>query len=64
MFFDETAIAGDLAGVQPVIDHADAQEERARDQAVAQHHHHRALEALTVESEQADGDERLWATDE
>ena len=58
MLFDEAAVAVDLAGVQPVVDHADAQEERARDEAVAEHDDHRALDALAVEGEQAEGDER------
>ena len=54
----KAAITVDLAGVQPVVDHADAQEQRARDQAVAEHDDHRAFEALHVEREQADGDDR------
>ena len=53
----EAAIAVDLAGVQPVVDHADAEEERARDEAVAQHHDQRPLHPLPVEGEDADGDE-------
>ena len=54
----KAAVAVDLARVQPVVDHADAQEERARHQAVAEHDHHRALDALPVHGEQAEGDER------
>ena len=44
----EAAVAVDLARVQPVVDHADAQEQRARDEAVAEHHHHRAFDALPL----------------
>ena len=46
MRLHQPAIARDLAGVQPVVDHADAEEQRARDDAVAQHLEHRALHAL------------------
>ena len=48
----DAAVAVDLASVQAIIDHADAEEERARHQTVGQHHHHRTFKALTVESEQ------------
>ena len=58
MLFGKAAVAVDLARVEPVVDHADAEEQRARDEAVAEHHHHRALDALPVEREQAEGDER------
>ena len=53
----EAAIARDLARVQPVIDDADAEEERGRDDAVAQHLDHRALQALGRHGEDAHGDE-------
>ena len=40
---DEAAIGGDLAGVHAVVDDADAEEERARDDAVRDHLEERAL---------------------
>ena len=55
--FDETAIARDLPRMYAVVDDADAQEQRARYEAVADHLHHRALYALMGEREDADGDE-------
>jgi hypothetical protein len=44
--------------MQAIVDHADAEEERARDEAVAEHDHHRAFDALLVEGEQADRHDR------
>ncbi len=58
MLIDKAAVTVDLARVQPVVDHADAQEQRARDETVAEHDDHRAFEPLLVEGEQADGDDR------
>ena len=43
---DEAAIGGDLAGVHAVVDHADAEEERAGDEPVRDHLEHGALDAL------------------
>ena len=43
---DQAAVARDLAGVHAVVDHADAEEERAGDDAVAEHLEDRALDAL------------------
>ena len=57
MRFGEAAVAGDLAGVDAVVDHADAEEQRAGDDAVRQHLEQRALDALLVEGEDADGHE-------
>ncbi len=42
----QPAIARDVAGVHPVIDHADDEEEGAGHDAVAQHLEDRALDAL------------------
>ena len=53
----EAAVGGDLAGVQAVVDHADAEEERAGDQAVGDHLEHGALHALGRHGEQAHGHE-------
>ena len=50
----QAAVAGDLARVDAVVDHADAQEQRAGDDAVRQHLEQRALDALHVEGEDAD----------
>jgi hypothetical protein len=44
----EAAIGVDLARVHPVVDHADAEEERAGDEAVADHLEDRAVDALLV----------------
>ena len=49
----EAAIGGDLAGVHPVVDHADAEEERAGDDAVRDHQEQGALDALLVHGEEA-----------
>src|SRR3546814_9547797 len=54
----KTAITADLTGVQSIINYANTQEKRAGDQAVAQHNHHRALNALLIESKQACGNDR------
>ena len=54
---DEPAIGGDLAGVHAVVDDADAEEQRARDEAVRQHLEDRALDALLVHGEDAHGHE-------
>ena len=43
---DQPAIGGDLARVHAVVDDADAEEERARDDAVRQHLEDAALHAL------------------
>src|SRR3546814_1915359 len=53
----KTAITADLTGVQSIINYANTQEKRAGDQAVAQHNHHRALNALLIESKQACGND-------
>ncbi len=53
----QAAIAGDLARVEAIVDDPDAQEERARDEAVTEHDHDRALDPLLVEGEQAGGDD-------
>uniref|UniRef100_A0A0N5A6U6 LigA n=1 Tax=Parastrongyloides trichosuri TaxID=131310 RepID=A0A0N5A6U6_PARTI len=53
----QAAVEGDLTRMHPVIDHADAQEERARDQAVAQHLEDGALHPSVVAGEDAQGDE-------
>ncbi|MPL74842.1 hypothetical protein SDC9_20661 [bioreactor metagenome] len=50
------AIGVDLAGVHPVVDHADRKEQRPRDEAVAQHLEDRAVDALLVRREDAHGD--------
>ena len=50
---DEPAIAVDVARVQPVIDDADDEEQRGRDEAVAQHLDHRALHRLAGDREDA-----------
>ena len=50
---DQPAIGGDLARVHAVVDDADAQEQRARDEAVRQHLEDRALDALGVHGEDA-----------
>ena len=52
-----TAIAGDLAGVLTVIEHAHAEEERAGDHAMAEHLVERTLDALHIGGEDADGDD-------
>ena len=44
--------------VQAVVNNPHAQEQRARNQAVAEHHDHRAFEPLGVEREQPDRDDR------
>ena len=51
---DEAAIARDLARVHAVVDDADAQEQRARDDAVAQHLEDGALHALVAAGEDAE----------
>jgi hypothetical protein len=43
--------------VGPLVDDADEQEEGAGVEAVGQHHHHRAVQPLQVEDEDAEGDE-------
>ena len=43
---DEATIGGDLAGVHAVVDDADAEEERARDDTVRDHLEHRAMHAV------------------
>src|SRR3546814_15876893 len=53
----KTAITADLTGVQSIINYANTQEKRAGDQAVAQHNHHRAFNALLIESKQACGND-------
>ena len=47
---DEPAVGGDLARVHAVVDHADAQEQRGRDDAVRQHLEDRAVDALHGEA--------------
>ncbi len=54
---NEAAVARDLAGVQAVIDDADAQEERTGDDAVGEHLEQRAFEALLGHREDTGGDE-------
>ena len=54
----KAAVPRDLASMQPVVNDADAQEQCARHQTVAEHHDHRAFNALLIESEQADGHDR------
>lgn len=44
--------------MQPVVDHAYAQEQRPRNETVAEHQDHRAFEALRIEGEKADRDDR------
>src|SRR3546814_8592464 len=44
--------------MQPVIDDTDAEEERGRDDTMAEHDDQRALDPLLVESEEARGDDR------
>ena len=41
---DDAAVVADLAAVHAVVEHADAEEQRARDEAVRQHLHHAALQ--------------------
>ena len=48
----KAAITVDLAGMQPVINHADAQEQRAGNQTMAEHHDQGAFDALLVKGEQ------------
>ncbi len=43
--------------MEPIIDHAHAQEERSRNQPVSQHDNEATFDALAVEGEQADCDE-------
>ena len=50
---DEPAVGGDLARVHAVVDDADAQEQRGRDEAVRQHLEDRAVDALLVKREDA-----------
>ena len=65
MLSTSAAIARDLARVQPVIDDADAEEERGRDDAVAQHLEHRALQAFARCSVKMPiVTKPIWATDE
>ena len=52
-----TAVIGDVARVHPVIQHADAQEQRAGNEAVRDHLQQRAFHAVIVEDEQAQRDE-------
>ena len=47
----------DLAGVAPLVDHPDEEEERAGGEAVVHHLHHAALDALGGEGEGAEDDE-------
>ena len=54
----QAAVARDLSRVQTIVDDADAQEERARNEAMAQHHDHRAFQALNIEGEQTERNER------
>ncbi len=54
---DEAVVEGDLARVHAVVDDADTQEERARDEAVRDHLEDRAVDALHVEREDAHGHE-------
>ena len=54
---NQAAVAADLAGVHAVIDHANAEEQRAGDDAVTQHLEDRAFDALGVEGKDADGHE-------
>jgi hypothetical protein len=53
----EPAVGGDVAGVHPVVDHADEEEERAGDEAVADHLEDRAVQPLLVHREDAHGHE-------
>ena len=46
MTFGDAAVARDLAAVDAVVEHADAEEERAGDHAMRQHGEQRAREAL------------------
>jgi hypothetical protein len=50
---DQPAIGGDLAGVHAVVNDADAEEQRAGDEAVRQHLEDRPLDALLVHREDA-----------
>lgn len=43
--FTTPPVGGDLAGVDPVVEHAHAQEERPGDKAVGDHLHHAAGDA-------------------
>src|SRR5690606_40547522 len=52
--FDEAAISRNLARVHAVVDDANAEEERARDPAVAQHLEDAALHALLVGGERSE----------
>ena len=61
---DQPAIGGDLAGVHAVIDHADAEEQRARDHAVADHLEDAAFDALMVPAKMPMVTKPIWATDE
>src|SRR3546814_5186647 len=54
----EPAVTIDFARMQPVIDDTDAEEERGRDDTMAEHDDQRALDPLLVESEEARGDDR------
>ena len=65
MRFDQPAIGGDLARVHAVVDHADAEEQRAGDDAVAEHLEDAALDALHACSEKMPMVTKpIWATDE
>ncbi|ABA50247.1 hypothetical protein BURPS1710b_1447 [Burkholderia pseudomallei 1710b] len=54
---DDAAVIGDLARVQAVVQHADAQEHRARHETVRDHLNDRAFDAQLVEDEEAERDE-------
>jgi len=53
----DAAIVGDGARVHAVVHHADAEEQRRRDEAVRDHLHQRALDAIGIHDEEAEGDE-------
>ena len=60
----QPAIGGDLAGVHAVVDDADAEEQRAGDDAVRDHLEHAAGDALMVPAKMPMVTKPIWATDE
>ena len=50
---NEAAIGRDFAGMHPVVNHADAEKQRGRDQPVAEHLEHRPFNPLRRQREDA-----------
>ena len=53
----DTAIGADFAGMEPVIDNADTEEQSRRNKPVADHLEHRPSHALLGQCENSDGHE-------